>query len=148
MITAKFGEKEINVPTSWNDVPFKKLIEFLDKDTAISQAACLLDIKESELTKLTSESLAAMFAALSFSSELPDAYIPEIQKLDIGKGTYLQIEMAKAKLQAVDKPYKALNDILLIYTGKDYSNDPSPFPYALAAFFLTNLYYSLSDTND
>lgn len=148
MITAKFEDKEIQVPTSWHDVPFKKLIKFLDCKTSLEQASVLLGIELEKLSLLNAESLATMLSVLSFTSELPDCYIPQSDKIDIGKGTYFQIEMVKAKLQAANKPYEALNDILIIYTGKDYLDEPCPFPYALSAFFLTRYYHSLTNTSD
>ena len=145
---AKVNGQDINIPTSWSDVPFKKYIEFLDCTTNLEQASCLTGIDMLTLHQLNSEGLGAIMMLLSFMHEPPNAWLEEEKRHDINRDTYGKLEMAKAQLIAADKPYKALIDIAKTYTGVDYSDMPTDEANPICAFFFLNLTNSLSDTND
>jgi hypothetical protein len=146
---AKVNGQDINIPTSWADVPFKKYIQFLDCTTNLEQAACLTGIDMLTLHQLNSEGLGAIMMLLSFMHEAPIAYLDEAKQkeYDINRDTYWKLEMAKAQLIAADKPYKALIDIAKTYTGVDYSDKPTDEANPICAFFFLNSINSSSDTN-
>ena len=147
---AKVNGQDINIPTSWADVPFKKYIEFLDCTTNLEQASCLTGIDMLTLHQLNSEGLGAIMMLLSFMHEAPNAWLDEAsqKKFDINRDTYGKLETAKANLiMNSDKPYKALIDIAKTYTGVDYSDMPTDEANPVCAFFFLNLTLSSSDTN-
>jgi hypothetical protein len=120
----------------------------MDCETALEQVSCLLDVSKDQLERLNSESLASIMLATSFMSELPDAYVAEENKLDIGKESYGKVEVAKAHLIAAEKPFKAMIPILKVYTDVDYSKLPTTISYPLAAFFLNSYHDFLTNTSD
>jgi hypothetical protein len=148
MITSSIGTQIIQIPTSWHDVPFERFINWMDCETALEQVSCLLDVSKDQLERLNSESLASIMLATSFMSELPDAYVAEENKMDIGKESYGKVEVAKAHLIAAEKPFKAMIPILKVYTDVDYSKLPTTISYPLAAFFLNSYHDFLKSTSD
>ena len=148
MISGNINNKQVNIPTSWQDVTFEKYIAFLDCETSLSQVSTLLDMPVTVLDKLNSEGLGAILMAMSFMQESPAAYSSELPNVDIGKESYEKLELSKAALMAVDKPYKALIKIVKIYTNVDYSQMPTSIANPIAAFFLTSCLSSLNDTKD
>jgi hypothetical protein len=148
MITATLIDKQINIPTSWHDVPFKNYIKFLDCEDSISQAETLLELEKGTLSKINSQGLSAILMAMSFMSEPPEAYNSELSKINIAKESYGKLEMAKSILMRVEKPYMALIDIVKIYMDIDYSDRPTSVAYPLAVFFLNNCTDFLKSTSD
>jgi hypothetical protein len=148
MITGQFNNEKVNIPTSWTDVKYKDYIRYLECTTAIEQASVLLGVPIDTLNKMNSESLGALLMAMAFMNDEPNAYLPELQQIDIGKATYGQLETAKALLQRHEKAYKAIIDIIKVYTNIDYSDYPTDIVHPLGSFFLLSCLSSLNATKD
>lgn len=149
MIEANLRGRIIEIPTGWSDVPFRSYIKFLDCDFTPKQVAlALTNLTASEYDLLNIEHLGAINMALSFTTDLPNAFISdeEIKKIDVGFESYGKIELCKAKLIEVDKPYKALITICSTYLERDVSEDPTSTIYPIGCFFLTKLISSLNVT--
>jgi hypothetical protein len=150
MLEANLRGVIIEIPTSWNDVPFKNYIKFLDCDfTPKSVVMALTSINSNDYDRLTIADLGAINIALSFTTDLPNAFISDedIKKIDIGFESYGKIELCKAKLIEVDKPFKALITICSTYLERDISEEPTSTIYPIGCFFLTKLISSLNVTN-
>jgi len=145
MITAEINGTKLIIPTSWSDVKYKDFIKFLDCEDSLSQVSCLVGISKESLIKLTSEGLSTIMMAMSFMNTLPEAYFKDLNQIEVAKESYGKLEVAKAALIKAEKPYHALIDILKIYTGTDYSDQPTTIAHPLGAFFLTNYHDFLSD---
>ena len=148
MIQGKINEELINIPTNWGDVPFKKYIEFLNHETALDQASCLLGVPTTTLNKLNSEALGALFTALQFMHEPPNAYLEKDKEIDIGRESYGKLEMAKSLLLQHDKPKDALIGIAKIYTEIDFSEVATDEANPVCAFFFLHSKSSLSVIKD
>lgn len=139
-------DKKYNIPTSWADVPYKKYIELMEVESLDKQLQILTGITDEDLSRLSAGQKGGLLMLISFTSEAPDIYTSKDYK-EIGKDTYGKLESAKIALQKVDKPYKAILDILKIYTGEDMSEEPTSIVAPIGAFFLLNCLLSSSDTN-
>ena len=148
MITAKFNGVDVNIPTSWSDVPYKNYISYTKTDNQIEQVSCLIGIEKDKLEKLNSESLGAILMAMSFTTEEPSAYMAELNSTDVGRESYGKIEMAKAILLGNEKPIDAVLPILKLYTGIDYSDMPTDIVHPLGAFFLLSCIAFSNGTSD
>ena len=148
MITAKFNGVDVNIPTSWSDVPYKNYISYTKTDHQIEQVSCLIGIEKDKLEKLNSESLGAILMAMSFTTEEPSAYMAELNSTDVGRESYGKIEMAKAILLGNEKPIDAVLPILKLYTGIDYTDMPTDIVHPLGAFFLLSCIAFSRGTSD
>ena len=150
MIQANLRGVLIDIPTSWNDVPFKNYIKFLDGGfEPKSVVMALTSITPKDYDKLTIADLGAINMALSFTTEPPNAFLSdeEIKKIDIGFESYGKLEVCKAKLIEVDANYKALTTLCNVYLERDISNEPTATIYPIGCFFLTKLVGFLKDTS-
>ena len=148
MITAKLNGSDINIPTSWSDVPYKKFVQYAKLDNQLEQVSILIDVEKDKLERLNSESLGSILMAMSFTTEEPSAYMAELNSTDVGRESYGKIEMAKAILLGNEKPIDAVLPILKLYTGIDYADMPTDIVHPLGAFFLLSCIAFSSDTND
>jgi hypothetical protein len=148
MITAKFNGVDVNIPTSWSDVPYKNYISYTKTDNQLEQVSCLIGIEKDKLEKLNSESLGAILMAMSFTTEEPSAYMAELNSTDVGRESYGKIEMAKAILLGNEKPIDAVLPILKLYTGIDYADMPTDIVHPLGAFFLLSCIAFSNATSD
>ena len=103
MITAKLNGADINIPTSWSDVPYKKFVEYAKLDNQLEQVSILIDVEKDKLERLNSESLGAILMAMSFTIEQPNAYMAELNSIDVGRESYGKLEMAKAIIMSNEK---------------------------------------------
>ena len=148
MITAKLNGSDINIPTSWSDVPYKKFVQYAKLDNQLEQVSILIDVEKDKLERLNSESLGAILMAMSFTIEQPNAYMTELNSIDVGRESYGKLEMAKAIIMSNEKTIDAVLPLLKLYTGIDYIDTSTDIVHPLGAFFLLN-YNSFSiDTKD
>ena len=148
MITAKLNGSDINIPTSWSDVPYKKFVQYAKLDNQLEQVSILIDVEKDKLERLNSESLGSILMAMSFTIEQPNAYMTELNSIDVGRESYGKLEMAKAIIMSNEKTIDAVLPLLKLYTGIDYSDTSTDIVHPLGAFFLLN-YNSFSiDTKD
>lgn len=148
MITAKFNGEDVKIPTSWSDVPYKNYISYTKTDNQLEQVSILIGIEKAKLEKLNSESLGSILMAMSFTIEQPNAYMTELNSIDVGRESYGKLEMAKAIIMSNEKTIDAVLPLLKLYTGIDYSDTSTDIVHPLGAFFLLN-YNSFSiDTKD
>lgn len=148
MIEAKLNGEIINVPTSWDDVPMKNYIKMLSAQNNIEILNSITGIDKETLLQLAPDAFGTLFMLISFVNEPPNAQAPADLKFDIGKESYGKIEVAKAKINAAEKPYLIILDIIKLYTGVDYSERPTNEANGVGAFFLLNSINFLPDTND
>jgi hypothetical protein len=100
------------------------------------------------LLQLAPDAFGTLFMLISFTNEPPNATAPKDLKFDIGKESYGKIEVAKAKINAAEKPYTIILDIIKLYTGVDYSDRPTNEANGVGAFFLLKSINFLPATND
>lgn len=148
MIEAKLNGELINIATSWDDVPFKNYIKYLSAINNIEILNCITGIDKEVLLQLAPDAFGTLFMLISFVNEPPNAHPPKDMKFDIGKESYGKIEVAKAKINASEKPYTIILDIIKLYTGVDYSDRPTNEANAVGAFFLLNSISFSPATND
>ena len=147
MIEAKLNGELINIPTSWDDVPFKNYIKYLSATNNIEILNSITGIDKETLLQLAPDAFGTLFMLISFVNEPPNAHQPTDMKFDIGKESYGKIEVAKAKINAAEKPYTIILDIIKLYTGVDYSERPTNEANAIGAFFLLNTINFSPSTN-
>jgi hypothetical protein len=138
MIEAKINGEIVNIPTSWEDVPFKNYIKMLSASTNIEILNSITGIDKELLLQLAPDAFGTLFMLISFTNEPPNAQPPKDLKFDIGKESYGKIEVAKAKINAAEKPYLIILDIIKLYTGVDYSDRSTNEANGVGAFFLLN----------
>ena len=148
MIIGKINDTEINIPTSWGDVPYKSYIAFTKVNKPIEQVSVLTGISIEQLERLNAESLGAILMAMSFTVEQPNAYLEGASPIDIGRESYGKIEGAKALLQSTETPLDVIIPIMKLYTGVDYSDMPTDIVHPIGAFFLLSCLSSLNDIKD
>lgn len=148
MIEAKLNGQTIQIPTSWEDVPFKNYIKFLSATNNIEILNSITGIEKEVLLQLAPDAFGSMFMLISFVNEPPNAVAPADLKFDVAKDSYGKIEVAKAKINAASKPYEVVLDIIKLYTGVDYSDRPTPEANGVGAFFLLSSISFSRSTND
>jgi len=148
MITAKFNGVDVNIPTSWGDVPYKNYVLYTKTDNQLEQVSILVGIEKEKLEKFNSDSLGKVLMAMSFTTEEPSAYMAELNSTDVGRESYGKIEMAKAILLGNEKPIDAVLPILKLYTGIDYADMPTDIVHPLGAFFLLSCIAFSNATSD
>ena len=136
MIEAKINGEIVNIPTSWEDVPMKNYIKMLSATNNIEILNSITGIDKELLLQLAPDAFGTLFMLISFTNEPPNAQAPTDLKFDIGKESYGKIEVAKAKINAAEKAYTVILDIIKLYTGVDYSERPTNEANAVGAFFL------------
>jgi hypothetical protein len=138
MIEVKLNGESINIPTSWEDVPFKNYIKMLSATNNIEILNSITGIDKETLLQLAPDAFGTLFMLISFTNEAPPATLTTPIPFDIGKESYGKIEVAKAKINAAEKPFMVLIDLLKLYTGVDYSDRPTTEANPIGAFFLLN----------
>lgn len=138
--------KDVQVPTSWNDVTWEMFIRLAKEDdgTVESRIAVLLDLDRELIDLIPADDVIKLIPVIHFiydttaiqSEEIPEGY----EGWYIGHESWSKLEKAKQEIAKYKEEniIEAGREVVKIYTGEDIVDKPITEVLPLVNFFLAN----------